>query len=322
MLDMGFINDIRKIVAKLPAQRQTLLFSATMPADIADLARAMLKDPAKVAVTPVATTAERIAQRVIHLDRAAKPGRARRHSARGGGGPRPDLHPHQAWRRQGGPRACPRRHRRRGDPRQQVAEPARAHAGGVPQPAASAPWSRPTSPRAASTSTASAMWSTSTCRTFRKATSTASAAPRAPAPRASPSRWSAPTRCRILRDIQKLIRMEIPATGEHGPCRLAGPQQASSSRPAAATTPQYQARTARPRLRGRTGQSPTPQGTPARQRRIPGARWPKPAGQEQHRQGSRAPQPAKPLHPTGSAPGRPHPADRRRLFGVAFMQPR
>jgi len=72
MLDMGFIRDIRKIVAKLPAQRQTLLFSATMPADIAELARTMLKDPAKVAVTPVASTAERIAQRVIHVDRGNK----------------------------------------------------------------------------------------------------------------------------------------------------------------------------------------------------------------------------------------------------------
>jgi ATP-dependent RNA helicase RhlE len=72
MLDMGFIHDIRKIVARLPAQRQTLLFSATMPTDIADLARQLLKDPARVAVTPVASTAERIAQRVIHLDRAVK----------------------------------------------------------------------------------------------------------------------------------------------------------------------------------------------------------------------------------------------------------
>jgi superfamily II DNA/RNA helicase len=72
MLDMGFIHDIRKIVAKLPAQRQTLLFSATMPQDIADLAKQMLRDPATVAVTPVASTAERIAQRVVHLDRGAK----------------------------------------------------------------------------------------------------------------------------------------------------------------------------------------------------------------------------------------------------------
>jgi superfamily II DNA/RNA helicase len=73
MLDMGFIQDIRKIVAKLPKERQTLLFSATMPSDIAELARHMLKDPAKVAVTPQATTVERIAQRIIHLDRGAKP---------------------------------------------------------------------------------------------------------------------------------------------------------------------------------------------------------------------------------------------------------
>ncbi len=72
MLDMGFIHDIRKIVAKLPQRRQTLFFSATMPRDIAELADAMLRDPVKVAVTPVASTAERIAQRIIHVDRAAK----------------------------------------------------------------------------------------------------------------------------------------------------------------------------------------------------------------------------------------------------------
>jgi superfamily II DNA/RNA helicase len=73
MLDMGFIHDIRKIVAKLPKERQTLLFSATMPSDIAELARHMLKDPARVAVTPQATTVERIAQRVVHVDRGNKP---------------------------------------------------------------------------------------------------------------------------------------------------------------------------------------------------------------------------------------------------------
>jgi superfamily II DNA/RNA helicase len=73
MLDMGFIHDIRKIVAQLPAQRQTLFFSAAMPQAIAELAGDMLRDPVRVAVTPVATTAERIDQRIIHLDRAAKP---------------------------------------------------------------------------------------------------------------------------------------------------------------------------------------------------------------------------------------------------------
>jgi ATP-dependent RNA helicase RhlE len=73
MLDMGFINDIRKIVAKLPVRRQTLFFSATMPKDIAELADAMLRDPARVAVTPVASTVERIAQRIIQVDHSAKP---------------------------------------------------------------------------------------------------------------------------------------------------------------------------------------------------------------------------------------------------------
>src|SRR5690348_11800631 len=73
MLDMGFINDIRKIVAKLPLKRQTLLFSATMPKDIADLAQQMLRDPARVAVTPVSSTVDRISQRIIQVDHAAKP---------------------------------------------------------------------------------------------------------------------------------------------------------------------------------------------------------------------------------------------------------
>ncbi|MFZ0608838.1 MAG: DEAD/DEAH box helicase, partial [Xanthobacteraceae bacterium] len=73
MLDMGFINDIRKIVTKLPANRQTLMFSATMPGAIADLAAHMLRDPVQVAVTPTASTAERIDQRIIRVDRAAKP---------------------------------------------------------------------------------------------------------------------------------------------------------------------------------------------------------------------------------------------------------
>jgi len=73
MLDMGFIHDIRKIVAKTPARRHTMLFSATMPRDIAELADQMLRDPVKVAVAPSASTAERIEHRIIHVDRAAKP---------------------------------------------------------------------------------------------------------------------------------------------------------------------------------------------------------------------------------------------------------
>ena len=73
MLDMGFIHDIRTIVAKLPKERQTLLFSATMPREIADLAAQMLRDPVRVAVTPIASTQERVSQRVILTERVGKP---------------------------------------------------------------------------------------------------------------------------------------------------------------------------------------------------------------------------------------------------------
>jgi ATP-dependent RNA helicase RhlE len=72
MLDMGFIHIIRKIIQMLPHQRQTLLFSATMPSEVSEIAGKLLRDPATVAVTPVASTAEKVAQRVVHVDRASK----------------------------------------------------------------------------------------------------------------------------------------------------------------------------------------------------------------------------------------------------------
>ena len=73
MLDMGFIHDIRRIVGKLPANRQTLFFSATMPPPIEELGRIMLRNPARVAVAPMNSTAERIAQRVVMIEKAGKP---------------------------------------------------------------------------------------------------------------------------------------------------------------------------------------------------------------------------------------------------------
>jgi ATP-dependent RNA helicase RhlE len=72
MLDMGFVHAVRKIVRKLPSQRQSLFFSATMPKEIGQLAGELLTDPATVAVAPVATTAERVDQRVIHIETSAK----------------------------------------------------------------------------------------------------------------------------------------------------------------------------------------------------------------------------------------------------------
>ena len=72
MLDLGFIVDIRKLVAMTSIKRQTMLFSATMPKDIAELASAFLRNPVRVEVTPVATTAERVEQQIIFVDTAHK----------------------------------------------------------------------------------------------------------------------------------------------------------------------------------------------------------------------------------------------------------
>lgn len=72
MLDMGFIHDVKKILAKVPAKRQTLFFSATMPPEISELVRTLLKDPVKVEITPVSSTAERIRQSVYLVDKENK----------------------------------------------------------------------------------------------------------------------------------------------------------------------------------------------------------------------------------------------------------
>jgi ATP-dependent RNA helicase RhlE len=72
MLDMGFILDIRRIIDKLPRERQTLFFSATMPYDIRRLADSILKDPVEVAVTPVATPAELVEQFLYYVEKTDK----------------------------------------------------------------------------------------------------------------------------------------------------------------------------------------------------------------------------------------------------------
>lgn len=72
MLDMGFIHDINKILKLIPAKRQTLFFSATMPNPIRVLANTMLTKPEEVSVTPVSTTAETIQQEVYFVDAANK----------------------------------------------------------------------------------------------------------------------------------------------------------------------------------------------------------------------------------------------------------
>ncbi len=72
MMDMGFIVPLKRIVKMLPRQRQTLFFSATMPREIEELAAEFVSDPVRVEAAPVASTVDRIAQGVIHIDRSMK----------------------------------------------------------------------------------------------------------------------------------------------------------------------------------------------------------------------------------------------------------
>lgn len=72
MLDMGFINDVKKITAKIPRERQTLFFSATMPKEIARLAETILRKPERVEITPESTTVEKINQKIIRCRKADK----------------------------------------------------------------------------------------------------------------------------------------------------------------------------------------------------------------------------------------------------------
>ena len=72
MLDMGFIHDVKRVIQKLPAQRQTLFFSATMPPDVSRLANTILTNPRRVEVTPQSTTAEKVQQQLYHVDKGHK----------------------------------------------------------------------------------------------------------------------------------------------------------------------------------------------------------------------------------------------------------
>jgi ATP-dependent RNA helicase RhlE len=72
MLDMGFIHDVKKVIAKLPTKRQTLFFSATMPAEVVKLSQNILVDPVRVSVAPVSTTAEKVTQQLYYVDQKNK----------------------------------------------------------------------------------------------------------------------------------------------------------------------------------------------------------------------------------------------------------
>ena len=72
MLDMGFIHDVKKIISRTPEDKQTLLFSATMPAEIAQMSRSLLRDPVKVSITPEKPAVESVEQSVYFVDRDNK----------------------------------------------------------------------------------------------------------------------------------------------------------------------------------------------------------------------------------------------------------
>lgn len=72
MLDMGFVHDVKRIIAKLPTKRQTLFFSATMPPEIKQLANVLLTNPVKVEVTPVSSTADTIQQHLYYTEKQNK----------------------------------------------------------------------------------------------------------------------------------------------------------------------------------------------------------------------------------------------------------
>ena len=72
MMDMGFLPDLKRIILKLPKDRQSLFFSATLPRKIVELAKRLLTDPISVNVTPKSTSVKRIEQRVLYVDRTTK----------------------------------------------------------------------------------------------------------------------------------------------------------------------------------------------------------------------------------------------------------
>jgi ATP-dependent RNA helicase RhlE len=72
MLDMGFIHDVRRVIAALPRRRQTLFFSATMPQEIEELSASILSDPVRVEVTPSATTVDTVTQRLYFVEKGDK----------------------------------------------------------------------------------------------------------------------------------------------------------------------------------------------------------------------------------------------------------
>jgi ATP-dependent RNA helicase RhlE len=174
MLDMGFMHDVRKVIARCPPKRQTLLFSATMPPDITSWRARAARSGERVEVTPASSTAERIDAEVYFVRR---PTSARCSSElRATGVERALVFTRTKHGANRVAEWLERPASRAGHPRQQVAGRPRARAVRLPT-ARRACWSRPTSPRAASTSTSISHVINFDLPNSPRATCTASAAP-------------------------------------------------------------------------------------------------------------------------------------------------
>ncbi len=214
MLDMGFVHDVRRVVAALPAARQTLFFSATIAPHIETLARTMLANPARVSIAPTVTTAERVDQSVVFVDKADKRAMLERVLREAGAGRRSRPRRWSSRAPSTAPTASPSSSIARASAaRPSTATRRRAPASARSRPSAAGPpgsSSRPTSPPAGSTSRASRSSSTSTSRTWPRATSTASAAPAAPAPAGRAISFCDREERPLLVDIERLIRRRLP----------------------------------------------------------------------------------------------------------------
>ena len=228
MLDMGFLPDIRKILALLPARRQNLLFSATFDDEVRRLSATILNDPATIEVAPRNTAAEAVRQLVypvdrdrkeellIHLLRTLRP-------APGAG-----LHADQDRRHPARDAPRPRGPERGGDPLGSLPARADARARGLQAGDVACSW-RPTSRHAGSTSRTCRSSSTSSSRGSRRTTSTGSAGPAGPGATGRRSRWSAWTRPISCGQSSGCCKPAIPWTVEVASCPSATPSRARSA---------------------------------------------------------------------------------------------
>ena len=213
MLDLGFIHALKRIVKLVPKKRQTLFFSATMPQGDQAARRRLSDQPGRSVGDPGrdhgrAGRAERDHRQPGREVGAADPlpADATRSSARWSSAA-PSMAPTRSSASSSRPASAP--------PRSTATSPSRSANARSPRSsrARCRCWSRPTSPRAGSTSRASATSSTSTCPTFPSNMSTASAAPRAPAPTGIAIAFCSPDERINLRDIERTTRQKLPVAG-------------------------------------------------------------------------------------------------------------